>query len=229
MSDDFMEYHKINSLFKRDSQTNRFMVGEWATEELEFLQDAKWDWTEKVDGTNIRIQVATLPDDTVDVEFRGRTDNAQFSKPLYDVINVLVLSPEFLEQAFTVLTRGKPVTEPITAILFGEGYGAGVQKGGAYRATPGFILYDVLIDNQWWMPRSAIQQIGEDLGLDVVPYVGRMTIHEAIDLVRSPYFKSYWPEAKPEGLVGVPAAPLFDRRHRRIVTKVKVRDFDYVS
>ena len=38
-------------------------------------------------------------------------------------------------------------------------------------------------------------------------------------------FVSAWDGVQPEGLVGVPSAPLFDRRKRRIVTKVKVKDF----
>jgi hypothetical protein len=164
---------------------------------------------------------------TVKSEFRGRTDNAQFSKPLYDAIGALVANESFELGAYQVLTRGATPEKPIRAIFFGEGYGAGVQKGGCYRPTPGFILFDVLIDNEWWMPREAVQQIGDDLGLDVVPFVGHMTIGEAIELVRSDDFKSSWPDAQPEGLVGIPAVPLFDRRHRRIVTKVKVRDFDH--
>jgi hypothetical protein len=223
MSDDFIEYHKINSLFKRDEQ-NRFVIGDWATDELDFLKDAQWDWSEKIDGTNIRIKLVVTPDEGVThAEFRGRTDNAQFGKPLYEMLDTLINGDVFQKRAVETFNGDA------TVLLFGEGYGAGIQKGGAYRPDPGFILFDVLIDNEWWMTVENMRNIGENLGLDVVPYVGRMTIGEAIELVRSPDFTSYWTDAKPEGLVGVPAAPLFDRRHRRIVTKVKVKDFDHVA
>ncbi|KKM01397.1 hypothetical protein LCGC14_1794810 [marine sediment metagenome] len=67
------KYHKILSLFKRNMATDgKFIIGEWTTPELEYLKDNQWVWTEKVDGTNIRIMW-----DGVDVVFGGRSDNAQ--------------------------------------------------------------------------------------------------------------------------------------------------------
>ena len=224
---EFPPYHKIDSIFKRDKTTNRFIIGDWARGELEFLQDCLWDWTEKVDGTNIRIKLELDPDTTVDAEYRGRTDNAQFSKAHAAQLDALIRDTGFHDRAHSTFVESQAATEPVTVILYGEGYGAGIQKGGAYRPDPGFILFDVLIDNQWWMPTDAVRQIGGDLGLDVVPFYRRMTIADAIEVVETPSaFKSAWPDVQPEGLVGVPAVPLFDRRHRRIITKVKVRDFE---
>ena len=50
------KYHKILSLFKRDMEGNKkFIIGKWTTDELKFLKDNDWVWTEKVDGTNIRV------------------------------------------------------------------------------------------------------------------------------------------------------------------------------
>ena len=50
------KYHKILSLFKRNmGGDNKFIIGEWTTPELKYLKDNDWVWTEKVDGTNIRI------------------------------------------------------------------------------------------------------------------------------------------------------------------------------
>ena len=53
----FKEYHKIITVWKRDPATKykTLIWGEWATPEFEYLQDAVWSWTEKVDGTNIRL------------------------------------------------------------------------------------------------------------------------------------------------------------------------------
>lgn len=44
------EYHKINSVYKRDPQTNRFIEGEWSCAEFGYLQDCQWGWEEKIDG-----------------------------------------------------------------------------------------------------------------------------------------------------------------------------------
>ena len=58
-----------------------------------------------------------------------------------------------------------------------------------------------------------------------VPVVGYFDVEEAIDRVRNGDIKSVWPDARIEGLVGTPETPLFNRRGDRIITKIKVRDF----
>ncbi len=51
------EYHKIQSIYLRDPETKhkRFLIGQWTLPEFEYLADNEWSFTEKVDGTNIRI------------------------------------------------------------------------------------------------------------------------------------------------------------------------------
>ena len=66
------EYHKIKSLYERDHHTKKLIEGKYADETIEFLKDNKWEFTEKIDGTNIRILW-----DGHKVMFAGRTDNAQ--------------------------------------------------------------------------------------------------------------------------------------------------------
>ena len=53
------EYHKIQSLFLRDPATQHrtFLHGQWSMPEFEYLADLEWTFTEKVDGTNIRVGV----------------------------------------------------------------------------------------------------------------------------------------------------------------------------
>ncbi len=48
------EYHKIQSVYKRGERG--IFTEEFGLPEFEFLQDVHWDWSEKVDGTNIRIE-----------------------------------------------------------------------------------------------------------------------------------------------------------------------------
>ena len=51
------EYHKIQTVFHRSPESNykQLMEGVFALPEFELLKDIEWTWTEKIDGTNIRI------------------------------------------------------------------------------------------------------------------------------------------------------------------------------
>ena len=68
------EYHKIQTVFKRDPDNNfkTLLMGEYSLPEFEYLKDNKWVFTEKVDGTNIRVIW-----DGKDIFFKGKTDKAQ--------------------------------------------------------------------------------------------------------------------------------------------------------
>lgn len=108
--------------------------------------------------------------------------------------------------------------------LFGEGYGAKIQKGGQYlRDRCDFVLFDVKVGD-WWLRRDDVEDVAIKLGLDVVPVVTTAPIYWAVDKVQKG-FDSAWKGATPEGLVGRPAVDLFNRRGNRIITKIKRRDF----
>jgi len=68
-----VEYHKIQTIFKRNPETNfkTLLEGEYSLPEFESLKNNEWVWTEKVDGTNIRIMW-----DREKVVFGGKTNNA---------------------------------------------------------------------------------------------------------------------------------------------------------
>ena len=73
------------------------------------------------------------------------------------------------------------------ADLFMEGYGAKIQKGGGkYTKNQEFVLFDVKIDG-WWLRRKDVEDIGNKLGIKVVPIVGRGTLHEMIKFVRDAF------------------------------------------
>jgi len=108
--------------------------------------------------------------------------------------------------------------------LYGEGYGAGIQKGGGnYRAAPGFVLFDVRVGD-WWLLRDSVVDVGINLGVDVVPLTLTGTIADAIKVVRSG-LTSDWGNFIVEGLVGVTTAGLLDRAGNRVMVKVKAADF----
>lgn len=211
-------YPKIHSIWKRDER-GHIVPGSWSRDEFEFLADRPWLWTEKVDGTNIRIGWRPMDESVGPVPswIRGRSDNAQIPPKL---LAVLV----DLWHALPWSTTFPDVDGTSAVWLYGEGYGAGIQKGGHYRPDPGFVLFDVKVGD-WWLRRSDVEIVGVELGVDVVPLVAECPITEAIDIVRDG-FKSAWPDATPEGLVGRPAVDLWNRQGQRVTTKLKWRDLN---
>jgi len=218
------EYPKINSVFKRDER-GRFLEGDWSCPEFEYLSDAPWIFTEKIDGTNTRVRFTAVVDELryERPEF-GRTNNAQMPVHLMDRLRILFdtdkMCRDIVVKAFNVDKGALP-----QVVLYGEGYGAKIQKGGQYIPDYcDFILFDVQV-GQWWLMPEAVTDVAQKLGLDRVPIVGEFSLNEAIEKMRADSLQSHWPSAHIEGLVGIPTVQLFDRRGERIIAKVKVRDF----
>lgn len=210
------EYHKIHTIFKRDmsSKKKSLLVGQWAMPEFEYLANNEWVFTEKVDGTNIRIM---LKDGKI--SFGGRTDEAQLPMQLVQVLNSKFLPLEAeLRDRFTKDGRTADVC------FYGEGYGAKIQKiGGNYRSDQNFVLFDIRIGD-WWLERGAVENIALDFGIDVVPIIGTGNLHDAIALVQN-NLKSTWGDFEAEGIVARPKVELRARSGPRIITKIKGRDF----
>jgi len=214
-------YHKINTVYKRDMDSPRhpLIVGDWARPEFELLQFIEWTYTEKVDGTNIRVMYNCVTNPLLDtiivpLEFRGKTDKAEIQK------NLMLRLPEIL----TVDKLRSVFDEATNVCLYGEGYGPKIQKGGGdYRKDAGFILFDIKI-GRWWLQRSDVEKIGKTLEIPVVPIIGKGTLKKAIDLCIYGYTSRLRPTA-PEGLVLKPAVELFNRKGERIITKLKLKDF----
>jgi hypothetical protein len=206
-------YHKIQSIFKRDSKTHRFIDGKYSTPEIEYLANQEWIWDEKIDGTNIRVQW-----DGAAVRYQGKTDNAQIPKHLYERL-CSRFTAEALKEAFPDVTEEEPVC------LYGEGFGVKIQRGGKYIPDGAdFCLFDVKIGN-WWLKREAVEGIAFKMNLPLAPIVGQGTIDEAIKVVKAG-LKSTFGDFKAEGLVLRPKVALFTRSGARVITKVKGKDFD---
>ena len=205
------KYHKIPTVWKRDPATNHktLIEGEWATPELAYLAHNEWVFTEKIDGTNIRVMW-----DGQAITFGGKTDRAQLPAKLVKRLNEM-----FLPQTATFADKFDcPVC------LYGEGYGAGIQKGGGdYGATQEFALFDVKVAD-WWLQREDIDDVAGALSLYVVPVVGAGTLHDLVAKV-SNGIPSLWGPFSAEGIVARPAVELFARNGKRIITKLKCRDF----
>jgi hypothetical protein len=207
-----IEYHKIDTIYERDMEGSKKLIeGKFRNEAVAFLANNKWVFTEKIDGTNIRIHW-----DGHRIEFGGRTDRAQIPAHLFNKLSELFLNTE-TEELFEQKFGEKEV------ILFGEGYGIKIQNGGAYRSDVGFILFDVLIGGNY-QSRDTVEGIAKCFNLEVVPVVMTGTIQEAVDFVKTNPDSTIG-VAKMEGLVGIPAVELCDRCGNRLIVKIKVCDF----
>ena len=208
------KYHKINSIFKRDKKTNRIIEGDFSCEEFRYLKDNIWQWSEKVDGTNIRV--IWQPQEEQPIRFAGKTDNASIPTFLYDKLNEI-----FTYEKMKVL--GLEIDNYLC--LYGEGYGTKIQSGGNYiKDGVSFILFDVKIGNMW-LKREDVEDIANYFGLKVVPIIGKGTIDEMLEITKKG-FNSQWGNFTAEGIVARPEIELKDRRGDRIITKIKYKDFN---
>jgi len=206
------EYHKINTLYKRDMETKNktLIIGKYSMPEFEYLQNNEWSFTEKIDGTNIRV----IWDSTnKDITFKGKTDNAQIPANLYKELTLIFVSDKLAE-----------VFPDTDVCFYGEGYGVKIQNGGSYIPDGNdFILFDIKIGD-WWLQRKDILGIAEKLDLDVVPDIGTGTLADLVNLVRTG-FNSKIGTCIAEGIVARPLVELKARNGERIITKLKYRDF----
>lgn len=207
------EYHKIETLFERDEKTKKLIRGKFRNPTVEYLKDNIWTFTEKVDGTNIRIYWNGHK-----VTYGGRTDKAQIPAHLINRLNELFggeTNEQMFEQKF-----GETEVE-----IFGEGYGVKIQNGGLYRDDVDFILFDVLIADNY-QSRESCEDIASYFGVDIVPIVLEGTLQEGVDYVlnnrKSIIAKN---GAEIEGLVGRTKIETKDRSGKRNIVKIKYKDF----
>lgn len=211
------EYHKIDTVFKRDPETNHktLLIGDYSQDAFAYLAGNEWVFTEKVDGTNVRVMIGQ---GVSGVEFGGKTDNAQMPTFLAtELDNLFYPQRDALMAAF-----------PDGACFYGEGYGPRIQKGGGnYRSEVGFVLFDVRV-GEWWLQREAVEGIAAQFGLDIVPIIGRGTLAEMVRMAELG-ITSTWGNFAAEGIVARPAVELKSRSGHRIITKIKSKDFATVA
>jgi hypothetical protein len=202
------EYPKIETLYERDTKTHKVIPGSFKNRTYTLLKE--WEFTEKIDGTNIRC----IWEPPI-VRFNGRTENAQIHADLIRWLYENVAANKLQE-----------VFPDVAVVLYGEGYGAGIQKGGKYSPTKKLILFDVLVEGKWWLSWENVKDVAAKLSIDVVPYLGKMSIEVATKFVQAG-FKSLLGDgnADAEGIVGRPAETLFDKKGHRLILKLKTKDF----
>ena len=244
-------YQKINTIFMRDAKNVIMPYDSFTEPEFEYLRGLKWRGEEKIDGTNMRIEVTKVPiwdggieGSTINgvkfnVRIAGKTDNAQIPKnllkhmqekyPIEKVLAALGLK-EFIPIDEWEMEHNWLTYEQIPDIytIYGEGYGEGIQSGGWYiKGGNEFIVFDVKV-NDIYLKTEARDEIATKLGAPIVPLIGYFTLDEAIDFVRKG-FRSVVaenPEVKmAEGLVLRTDLGLRNRMGKRLIVKVKYEDF----
>lgn len=208
------QYHKIQTVFNRDPETKyrTLLEGDYAWPEFAYLADLEWTFTEKVDGTNIRVMCNDFGEGHGSVEFGGKTDAAQIPAHLVS----------HLRKTFTVDTLAAVFDGD--ACLYGEGCGAKIQKGGGnYYADQRFVLFDIRIGD-WWLTRESVQEIADALDIPIAPIIGQGRLAAMVARCKEG-FNSVWGDFRAEGIVARPVVELHTRSNKRIITKLKCKDF----
>lgn len=204
------EYHKIRGLYKFNMEEKAFDKSQFTIDEFAILQNNQWIFTEKIDGTNLRIMW-----DGHKLSYAGRTDNATFTEYQKLFIETHLVNSDIVEKQFEQLFMEKVV------IVYGELFGAGIQKGGLYGELQ-FMAFDIEIDDIFLTKENA-RGLANTLGYEFVPTVLIGTINDGLEYVNL-HDKSSFSQAILEGLVGTPAGDFRDRLGKRIITKIKRED-----
>lgn len=209
------EYASIKNLYKMDEADHK------RGPEDGFSNDAfggfTWLVTEKVDGMNMRV-ILDLEADPV-FRIAGRSDKAQIPGDLMDFMLAQFKANEVAE---VFANEDGSIPSPI--VLYGEGYGPGIQKvGAAYGGVKRFILFDVKVGNTW-LDWDDVVDVAGKLFIPHVPVLGRgLTLEEAKALVHDSELLGHGHEHV-EGFVARSEPQLFDKWGQRLVFKYKVRD-----
>ena len=201
------KYEKIPSVFKRDGNT---VYDVFSSEYLKQLSNIYWEFTEKIDGTNIRICW-----DGYDISFLGRTEKSQIPQHLLEVLEKTYKTYEFeemVEQEF----GDKEV------IFFGEGCGEKIQTNGAKYGKPHFVLFDIYVDGAY-LDRYDFYRYARSLKFETAPSIIGGSLKGGIECV-SKHPQSTLGDVEMEGLIARPYVELYDNKGNRIITKIKWKD-----
>ncbi len=214
----FTKYEKFNSPFKKDDNFINTM------ELSQILPVGIWIKTEKIDGTNIRI-ILTKPDEEGNREIHIASrkfilnQEDKSSKIYFDCIKEVNLHK--IKEYF------KEVNSTVT--IYGEGYGAGVQKGGIYSKQKNFRVFDIRIGLAY-QDFKYVEKVCIDNQLNLIPILGQVeeiTYKECLTSLNK--FKDTLLKGgdggKPEGIVYKFNPVLLNKYKERLIFKVKFKDY----
>jgi len=225
-----MKYDKIETYYNRDRQ---FKVDETKPRLREFALIDKWAAWEKIEGTNTRIMLAKGEKTTPFRGIYGREEKSQFHP----------LAMKYLEDTFTVdnLKLGWDKADhehgDYFYWIFGETYGPKIQKGGNYRKDISFRMFDAWVRDRgnplggWWLQSKDLEALAKRMSIETAPFLGYKTIDEIVEYVKEGQVSKISleeggnPEYLMEGVVCRTTPQLYTRRGKRLMFKLKTKDF----
>ena len=237
---------------------NKIILYDYSDDYMEYIKDMLFDCYSKVDGTNSKIVYfpstgECFPGgktDNADIVGTGQKaflekvierikpklaelfpkESAKFTPFLNDNNQIQYFMPngEIVEPNKEGDYVVKLVEMPV--YIYGEFFGKKIQAGGNYDKDKNrFSIFDIC-QQGWWVPIDMLNEYAEKLGLDVVPYLGKMTIDDAEKMVMEG-FKTRVPNVSnpdylEEGIVARPVVPIKDPRGKRIIVKIKTCDYN---
>lgn len=235
-------YPKTENLYARDDETHK-LTG--AFRRTDFGQVDRWLVTEKIDGTNIRlVYQAARPGEPGRFEVLGRTDAATLPKGFQEEA-LTDVDFDRMAAALAAIDEGGKAG---AMVVYGEGYGPGIQKGGGdYTPKKSLRVFDVVTylvseDGEFsrglWRTWEDVERVAGALGVETAPVLGTgWPTQDIVDFVRSePYSRTAledkgvveYEEAAGlrtiEGVVARTDPYLFDYRGNRVLWKLKGHD-----
>ena len=215
------KYPKIETVWNRDNKTGKVVPGAYRLPHFKVIN--QWRITEKIDGTNIQVGLK-FDNDVPSLDIRGRTDKAQIPAQLLSWLQ------ENIDEEDMWVMFSDPDGSPFPEVtLYGEGYGAGIQKGGVYCEEQKFILFDAKVGT-WWLRWADVEDVAQQLGLETVGYA--VTNANGIPMNRADL--GDWVNQinvlhsdieRVEGIVVRSDPMMFSRRGDRVACKIKFKDF----
>lgn len=215
-----LEYPKIGTLFDRG---DKFKVDESTIRNPAFNLVDYFYVTEKIHGQNIRVGW-----ENDQVSFATRNDPNPNGMPK-DLL-------KFLEDTFTEEKMRKEFLPMSNVTIFGEGCGAGIQKGGGnYSGTKTFVMFDVAVVDElgftWWLEPQDVRRLAGNLGVKYVPEMGMMSKEQIVKLAKDGFNSILAAETtgvadhRAEGIIAKTVPGLLMRDGRRLMFKLKESDF----
>ena len=238
---------------------NKIILGEFSFKEAGYLLNCPWEAYSKIDGTNSKIAFFPSTSE-IRVEGKtekAQSQHGQFEKlqeigerikpqlcamfPKESARFAPVKNKETNKVQYYLEADGSALIEPkngfvgveleeVPVYIYGEYFGAGIQKCGSRYIQNGndFLVFDIK-QQGWWTPKDVRDALCKGLKLNTVPFLGVMTLKEIEDKVRAGFTTQFDRAADPtmleEGIVARPIIPLCDGSGNRIIVKVKYCDY----
>lgn len=220
-----MIYPKIDTLFERD-KTSHKLVEPLVFKNPVYDQFKRFHFTEKIHGMNIRI----ILNDDKSVIYAGRSDAAVLPGDLLKLLEEKFTQEKLIETFWKRDIEPGAEYKPFKVVIFGEGYGAGIQEGGSMlNPAKAFRMFDVAVMDRF-LNWNAVEEIAKKFDVKTVPVIGEFPLDVAVDMVKKGIVSAVadeegTPGHTAEGLVGRTLAPLFDAKGDRVILKLKTEDF----